>query len=72
MVSALDAGDRQGAIRQLERLFRRLRADLGVGPGAATVAVYEEAIAQDSRRVENRTRVTLARALIALNSGDLV
>jgi DNA-binding SARP family transcriptional activator len=60
------------AIRQFERLRRRLRADLGVGPGAATVAVYEEAIAEDSRRGENRTRVTLARALIALNSGDLV
>lgn len=72
MVRALGAGDRQGAIRQFERLCRRLRADLGVGPGAATVAVYEEAIAQDSRRAENRTRVTLARALIALNSGDLV
>lgn len=72
MVRALDAGDRQGAIRQFERLCRRLRADLGVGPEAATVAVYEEAIAQDSRRAENRTRVTLARALIALNSGDLV
>ena len=72
MVRALDAGDRQGAIRQFERLCRRLRADLGVGPGAATVAVYEEAIAQDSRRAENRTRVTLARALIALNIGDLV
>lgn len=72
MVRALDAGDRQGAIRQFERLRRQLRADLGVGPGAATVAVYEEAIAEDSRRAENRTRVTLARALIALNSGDLI
>lgn len=72
MVRALAAGDREGAIRQFERLRRRLRADLGVGPGAATVAVYEEAIAEDSRRAENRTRVTLARALIALNSGDLI
>lgn len=72
MVRALDAGDRQGAIRQFERLRRRLRADLGVGPGAATVAVYEEAIGEDSRRAENRTRATLARALIALNSGDLL
>jgi len=71
MVRALDAGDRQGAIRQFERLRERLRADLGVGPGAATVAVYEAAIAGDGRRAENRTRATLARALIALNSGDL-
>ncbi|MEV8148630.1 BTAD domain-containing putative transcriptional regulator [Arthrobacter sp. NPDC080073] len=71
MVRALGAGDRQGAIRQFERLCRHLRADLGVGPGAATVAIYEEAIAEDSRRAENRTRATLARALIALNSGDL-
>jgi DNA-binding SARP family transcriptional activator len=71
MVRALDAGDCQGAIRQFERLRRRLRADLGVGPGAATVAVYEEAIAEDSR-AENRTRATLAQALIALNSGDLI
>lgn len=72
MVRALDAGDRQGAIRQFERLCRQLRADLGVGPGAATVAVYEKAIAEDSHRAENRTRATLARALIALNSGDLI
>ncbi|NUP74486.1 MAG: SARP family transcriptional regulator [Sinomonas sp.] len=71
MVRALDAGDRESAIRQFERLCHRLRADLGVGPGAATVAVYEEAIADDSRRAENRARATLARALIALNSGDL-
>lgn len=71
MVRALDAGDRQGAIRQFERLRQRLRADLGVGPGAATVAVYEEAIAGDGRRAANRARATLARALIALNNGDL-
>lgn len=71
MVRALEAGDRQGAIRQFEGLCRLLRADLGVGPGAATVAVYEKAIAGDSRRAENRTRATLARALIAVNSGDL-
>ncbi|MBT2515777.1 BTAD domain-containing putative transcriptional regulator [Arthrobacter sp. ISL-30] len=71
MVRALHAGDRMGAIRQFEQLRQRLRADLGVGPGAETVAVYEEAIAEDSPRAENRARASLARALIALNSGDL-
>ncbi|WP_217697908.1 AfsR/SARP family transcriptional regulator [Sinomonas mesophila] len=71
MVRALEAGDRQGAIRQFERLCRVLRADLGIGPGAETVAVYEEAIADDGRRAENRVRSMLARALIALNSGNL-
>ncbi|MDQ4501462.1 BTAD domain-containing putative transcriptional regulator [Sinomonas sp. ASV322] len=70
MTRALDGGDRQGAIRQFERLCERLHADLGVGPSAATVAVYEKAIADDSRRIENRARATLARALVALNSGD--
>ncbi|MEA5453971.1 BTAD domain-containing putative transcriptional regulator [Sinomonas sp. JGH33] len=71
MVRALGAGDRQSAIRQFEQLCRELRADLGIGPSAETVAVYEEAIAEDRRRAEHRARATLARALIALNRGDL-
>ena len=71
MVRALEAGDRQGAIRQFQQLCRRLRADLGVGPAAETLAVYEKAIAEDTHRAENRTRATLARALISLNSGEL-
>jgi DNA-binding SARP family transcriptional activator len=71
MVGALEAGDRQGAIHQFQQLCRRLRADLGVGPTAETLAVYEKAIAEDPWRAENRTRATLARALISLNSGEL-
>ena len=70
MTRSLDIGDRQGAIRQFEQLCRGLRADLGVGPSAETVSVYEQAIAGGVGRAQ-RARATLARALLALNSGDL-
>lgn len=74
MQRALDAGDRATVIRQFGRLRQRLRADLGVGPGAATLAVYEKALAlgpSESEATREHVQAILARAIIALHSGDL-
>ena len=38
-------GDHHGALRQFERLDRRLRTELGVGPGREAVALREELLA---------------------------
>jgi tetratricopeptide (TPR) repeat protein len=73
MQRALDVGDRQSALRQFEQLRGRLRADLGVGPSAQSVAVYEQALALDGGEpaVEEQARALLARALVAVNRGAL-
>jgi DNA-binding SARP family transcriptional activator len=74
MQAALDRGDRRAAIRQFERLREMLRADLGVGPEPASVALYERALAmqgQEPPTVAERTRVLLAWALVHWNQGDL-
>jgi DNA-binding SARP family transcriptional activator len=73
MQRALDLGDRQGALRIFERLRERLRADLGVGPSVASVALYEQALALDGEEpaVEERAHALIARALIALNASAL-
>ena len=41
----LQAGNRQAAIRQFQRLREILRVDLGVGPAPETVSLFEEALA---------------------------
>ena len=73
MQRALDLGDRQGALRIFERLRERLRADLGVGPSVASVALYERALALDGEEpaVEEHAHALIARALIALNTSAL-
>jgi DNA-binding SARP family transcriptional activator len=74
MQAALDTGDRRAAIRQFERLRERLRADLGVGPEPASVALYERALAmqgQEPPTAAERTRALLAWGLVHLNQGDL-
>ena len=74
MQRALDEGDRATVIRQFQRLRQRLRADLGVGPGAATLAVYEKALElgpSEPQATREHAQAVLARAIIALNSGDL-
>jgi DNA-binding SARP family transcriptional activator len=73
MQRALDVGDRQGALRIFERLRERLRADLGVGPSAVSVGLYERALALEGEEpaVEEQARGLVARALIELNSGAL-
>ena len=73
MQRALGQGDRQGALRIFERLRERLRADLGVGPSVASVALYEHALALDGEEpaVEEHAHALIARALIALNTSAL-
>ena len=75
MQAALDAGNRGEVIRQFQRLRERLRIDLGVGPAAGTVAIYERAIAMDSVEpvsLTDRVRASLAWGLVHLHSGDFV
>jgi DNA-binding SARP family transcriptional activator len=74
MQRALDGGDRRGAIRQFERLRGRLRADLGMGPDRASIALYEKALAMEGDEPPSeaeRIRAQLAWGLVHLNTGDL-
>jgi DNA-binding SARP family transcriptional activator len=74
MQAALQRGDRGAAIRQFERLRQRLRADLGVGPDPASVALYERALAmqgQEPTTPAQRVRALLAWGLVRWNQGDL-
>jgi DNA-binding SARP family transcriptional activator len=74
MQAALEVGDRRAAIRQFERLRERLRADLGVGPEPASVALYERALAmqgQEPPTPADHTRALLAWGLVHWNQGDL-
>jgi DNA-binding SARP family transcriptional activator/predicted negative regulator of RcsB-dependent stress response len=73
MQAALDAGNRGEVIRQFQRLRERLRTDLGVGPAATTVALYEKALAAekaDTSSVADRVRSLLAWGIVSLQSGD--
>ena len=73
MQAALDAGNRGEVIRQFQRLRERLRVELGIGPAAATVAIYERALAASSEEivsVTDRVRASLARGILHLHSGD--
>lgn len=72
MQAALDSGNRGEVIRQFQRLRERLRIDLGVGPAASTVAIYERAIAGESQpaSLTDRVRASLAWGIIHLHSGD--
>jgi len=59
-----DEGDRRGALRQLERLERALRGELGVGPGRAVAALRTELLAVDAPQPEShrwRVRPPLGR-----------
>jgi DNA-binding SARP family transcriptional activator len=73
MQAALDAGNRAEAIRAFQRLRERLRIDVGVGPKASTIALYERALATPDATppsVVDRVRASLAWGLVALQSGD--
>ncbi len=73
MQAALDAGNRGEVIRQFQRLRERLRVDLGVGPSAATVAIYERALAAEQVEIvsiTDRVRASLARGIVHLQSGE--
>jgi tetratricopeptide (TPR) repeat protein len=73
MQAALDAGNRGEVIRQFQRLRDRLRVDLGVGPAAATIAIYERALADQAAEtvsVTDRVRASIAWGIIHLHSGE--
>lgn len=73
MQVALDAGNRVEAIRQFNQLRANLHAELGVGPSAATIALYEKALALSSTETvspSERIRTSLAWGLVHLQSGE--
>ena len=73
MQAALDAGNRVEAIRQFNQLRDNLHAELGVGPSAATIALYEKALAlsgTDTVSPTERVRTSLAWGLVHLQSGE--
>jgi DNA-binding SARP family transcriptional activator len=71
----LAAGNRQAAIRQFQRLREILRVDLGVAPEAATVSLFEQAVAlhgpEPPSPVES-AQALLARGLLLWNRRDVV
>jgi DNA-binding SARP family transcriptional activator len=73
MQAALDAGNRGEAIRQFNQLRDSLHAELGVGPSAPTIALYEKALAlsgADTANPTDRIRASLAWGLVHLQSGE--
>jgi DNA-binding SARP family transcriptional activator len=73
MQAALDAGNRGEVVRQFQRLRERLRIDFGLGPKAATIALYERALAAPAFApvsLVERLRASLAWGLVHLHSGD--
>lgn len=74
MRAALEAGNRQAAIRQFERLREVLREELGVGPDPESVALYEKVLATEGRdapTAAERARALLAWGLIHWKRNDL-
>ncbi len=69
-----EAGDRREAIRQFELLRGALREHIGVGPDAATVALYEKVLAMeghDPPGPRERAAALLANGLVAWSRRDL-
>jgi DNA-binding SARP family transcriptional activator len=74
MLTRLEAGDRQAAMRQFERLREILGEHLGVGPDRATVALYEKVLAaggEEPPTPAERARSVLASALLHWNRMEL-
>ena len=74
MLAHLGAGNRQGVIKQFERLRTTLHEDLGVSPDAASVALYERAISLSGGQPPTpaeRARALLARGIVDWNRKDL-
>jgi DNA-binding SARP family transcriptional activator len=70
----LAAGNRQAAIRQFQRLREVLRVDLGVGPDAETVALFEQALAMEGPEppsLAERAQALIAHGLMAWNRREL-
>jgi DNA-binding SARP family transcriptional activator len=73
MQAALDAGHRGDVIRRFQDLRERLRIDLGIGPRASTIAIYERALAAPAItpiEVVDRVRAALAWGIIHLHGGE--
>ncbi len=73
MQAALDAGNRAEAIRLFNQLRQSLHLELGLGPSARAVALYERALAipsVDPVSQTDRIRASLAWGLLHLHSGD--
>ena len=73
MQAALDAGNRGEAIRLFNQLRESLKLELGLGPSAQAVALYEKALAipaVDPVSQTDRIRASLAWGLLHLHSGD--
>jgi DNA-binding SARP family transcriptional activator len=74
MQAHLEAGNRQAAIRQFQRLREILRVDLGVGPDPSTVALFEQAVATEGAQLAipaERAQALLARGLLCWNQRQL-
>jgi DNA-binding SARP family transcriptional activator len=73
MREAIDAGNRQAALRQFARLRDALRTDLGVGPDPSSVELYERALAMEGSPTNTEERVAglLAWALVHWNRMEL-
>lgn len=74
MLAHLGAGNRQGVIKQFERLRTALREDLGVAPDAASVGLYERALALSAGEPPTPAeyaRALLARGIVNWNRKDL-
>ncbi len=73
MQAALDAGNRAEAIRLFNQLRQSLHMELGLGPSAEAVALYEQALAIpaiDPVSQTDRIRASLAWGLLHLHSGE--
>jgi DNA-binding SARP family transcriptional activator len=73
MQAALDDGNRGEAIRLFNQLRQSLHLEIGLGPSAKAVALYEKALAipaVDPVSQTDRIRASLAWGLLHLHSGD--
>ncbi len=74
MQAHLDTGNRREAIRQFEQLRDALREHIGVGPDAATIALYEKVLAMEGAEPPGpaeRAAALLAYGLVAWSRRDL-
>lgn len=73
MQAALSAGNRNEVIRLFGQLRERLRIELGVGPSAAAINIYEKALSLSGVvpvSAKDRIRASLAWGLVHLQSGE--
>lgn len=72
--SFAESGDRLAAMKQFEQLRGILHRELGVGPDARTIELYEEILAMEADEPptpSERAKALLAAGLVAWNRADL-